>query len=350
METVYLSLGSNLGDRQHYLEQALTLLGTNQKVMVSKQSSFYETSPVGGVVQDNFINLAVEIMTTLSAQELLNLIHAIEKQLNRQRLVHWGPRTIDIDIIFYGEQQINQANLKVPHPEAFNRYFVLQPLAEIMEDSAPVKAQVNAALNQLANTVTNQRLEKVAVDLTPREKIAAAVTTILSAVGEDPQREGLVETPLRVAKMYEEILASQTKGPFEDYKLFETSADERNQLIVMKDIPFYSMCEHHMLPFFGQVHVAYLPQAGKIIGLSKIPRLIEYVSQKLQVQENLTREIAETLVEILAPLGVAVVVEARHMCVEMRGIKKLNSHTKTSYYTGVFETDANMRQEFLAGL
>ncbi|RZI48179.1 GTP cyclohydrolase I FolE [Lactococcus kimchii] len=178
----------------------------------------------------------------------------------------------------------------------------------------------------------------------------SAVKEILFAVGENPQREGLLETPQRVAKMYEEILSSQRLSQFEEYKLFEIDPTKTDSTVLIKDIPFYSMCEHHMLPFFGKAHVAYIPQEGRIIGLSKIPRLVDYVSRKLSVQENVTHDIADILTEILNPKGVAVLVEGRHMCVEMRGVKKLSSLTKTSYFLGEFKENSEKRMEFLESL
>lgn len=177
-----------------------------------------------------------------------------------------------------------------------------------------------------------------------------SVRNIIKLTGDDPDREGLLETPERVAKMYQEILSSQGQTEFKDYKIFTTDQMSNSQMVLINDIPFYSMCEHHMLPFFGNVHVAYIPDGGRIIGLSKIPRLVDFVSKKLSVQENITRDIALILEDILAPRGVAVVVDARHMCVEMRGVRKGNCSTRTSFYSGRFDEDAQMRYEFLQTL
>lgn len=344
MQTVYLSLGSNIGNRQHYLQNAIHLLGENAQILIEKSSHFYESSPVGKVDQDPFINLALKISTTLEPFALLDAIHEIEQKMGRERKIHWGPRTLDIDILFYGDLKIKQEKLTLPHKELFNRLFVLVPLLEIIDESFEYFSEITSAKNGLAHT--NQSLQQVAKEPTSKKQIETAVQQILLAVGEAPNREGLRETPARVAKMYQEILSSQGKAYFSDYKLFKTEPSEVQQSILMKDIPFYSLCEHHMLPFFGKVHVAYLPQNGTIIGLSKIPRLVDFVSHKLSVQENMTREIAETLARILKPKGVAVVVEARHLCVEMRGIKKQNSSTKTSFFLGEFETNINMKKEF----
>ena len=182
------------------------------------------------------------------------------------------------------------------------------------------------------------------------ENIENAVREILINIGEDINREGLIETPKRVAKMYEEILSTKNINDFDNYKLFEVDLDNSQEMILIKDIPFFSMCEHHMLPFFGKVHVAYIPRENKVIGLSKIPRLVEFVSRKLSVQEEITVNVAKKLIEILNPLGVAVVVEARHMCIEMRGINKIGSVTRTSFYSGEFKENADRKKEFLEGI
>ena len=182
------------------------------------------------------------------------------------------------------------------------------------------------------------------------ENIENAVREILINIGEDINREGLIETPKRVAKMYEEILSTKSINDFDNYKLFEVDLDNSQEMILIKDIPFFSMCEHHMLPFFGKVHVAYIPRENKVIGLSKIPRLVEFVSRKLSVQEEITVNVAKKLIEILNPLGVAVVVEARHMCIEMRGINKVGSVTRTSFYSGEFKENVDRKKEFLEGI
>ena len=182
------------------------------------------------------------------------------------------------------------------------------------------------------------------------ENIENAVREILINIGEDINREGLIETPKRVAKMYEEILSTKSINDFDNYKLFEVDLDNSQEMILIKDIPFFSMCEHHMLPFFGKVHVAYIPRENKVIGLSKIPRLVEFVSRKLSVQEEITVNVAKKLIEILNPLGVAVVVEARHMCIEMRGVNKIGSVTRTSFYSGEFKENSDKKKEFLEGI
>ncbi len=168
---------------------------------------------------------------------------------------------------------------------------------------------------------------------------------MLVHAGEDPEREGLRTTPARVAKSFQFL----TKGYNEDVKKVMNGAvfnEQYKEMVIVKDIDFFSMCEHHLLPFFGKIHVAYIPN-GKIIGLSKIPRLVEVFARRLQVQERLTREIARTLFEELKPEGVGVVCEARHMCMMMRGVEKQNSLATTSDMLGEFRTNSKTRAEFL---
>ncbi|MFN2126706.1 MAG: GTP cyclohydrolase I FolE [Anaerolineales bacterium] len=178
------------------------------------------------------------------------------------------------------------------------------------------------------------------------ENIESAVRLILSNVNEDPDRQGLIGTPNRIARMYSEILGgySVDLGKLVNGALFDVTYDE---MIVVKDIEFYSMCEHHMLPFFGKAHVAYIP-SNKVIGLSKIPRIVEMFSRRLQVQERMTRQIADTIDEILDPQGVAVIVEGSHMCSMMRGVKKQEASMITSAMLGSFKTNEKTRNEFLS--
>lgn len=173
----------------------------------------------------------------------------------------------------------------------------------------------------------------------------ALVRQMLIRVGEDPEREGLQRTPLRVAKAMDFLTGGYTAS-LEDLlnnALFEDTSEE---MVIVKDIEFYSMCEHHMLPFFGKAHVGYLPN-GKIIGLSKIARLVDLFARRLQVQERLTSQVADTLLEVLDARGVAVVIEASHFCMMMRGVQKQNSSTVTSAMRGVFQDNAQLRQEFM---
>ena len=177
------------------------------------------------------------------------------------------------------------------------------------------------------------------------EAIRTSVTNLLMAVGENPEREGLQKTPDRVARMYGELLAGYREDPVAlvNDALFEVSYDE---MVIVRDIEFYSLCEHHMLPFMGRAHVAYIPN-GKVIGLSKIPRVVDMFARRLQVQERMTRQVADFIDELLIPKGVAVVMEALHLCSMMRGVRKQDVRMTTSTMLGSFKTDQAVRMEFL---
>lgn len=178
-------------------------------------------------------------------------------------------------------------------------------------------------------------------------KIEAAVREILQAVGEDPDREGLLETPARVARMYDEILQGLHQEPKKHLEK-QFNADQHGELVMVKDIPIYSMCEHHMLPFYGKAHIAYIPRDGKITGLSKLARMADGYAKRLQVQERLTTQIADAVNEVLNPRGVLVVIEAEHMCMTMRGVQKPGSLTITSAVRGYFERDMKARAEAMS--
>ena len=186
------------------------------------------------------------------------------------------------------------------------------------------------------------RLEEVIKEDIALEEL---IRDLLEQIGENPNREGLLKTPKRVAKAYEYL----TSGYRQDIKEVLNGAvyeEKYNEMVIVKDVDFFSLCEHHLLPFYGKCHVAYIPN-GKILGLSKVPRIIEVFSRRLQVQERLTQQIAETLYECLNPNGVAVVIEARHLCMMMRGVEKQNSVATTSAMLGVFRDDEKTRGEFL---
>ncbi len=178
-----------------------------------------------------------------------------------------------------------------------------------------------------------------------KQTVADAVAAILRAVGEDPEREGLRSTPNRVARSYDELLIGYKVDPVAllNNALFEASYSE---MVVVTDIDFYSLCEHHMLPFFGKAHVAYIP-SRKVVGLSKIPRIVEIYARRLQIQERMTRQIAELIDELVQPLGVAVVVDGLHMCMAMRGVKKSNARMRTSALLGTFADNPKTRAEFM---
>ncbi len=195
-------------------------------------------------------------------------------------------------------------------------------------------------LNRFLDVEENDRIDRLSA--------AQAVEDLLRALGEDPSRAGLLRTPERVARMYGELLAGYTVDPVAlvNDALFEENYDA---MIVVRDIEFFSLCEHHLLPFMGRAHVAYLPK-GRVIGLSKIPRIVDMFARRLQVQERMTRQIAEFVDQTLQPRGVAVVVEGLHLCATMRGVKKRDARMTTSAMLGAFRNSLATRQEFLANI
>jgi GTP cyclohydrolase I len=177
------------------------------------------------------------------------------------------------------------------------------------------------------------------------KKLAEHYKSIMTLIGEDVTREGLLDTPIRVAKAFQFLTQGYNLSPEEILKSAKFKEDYR-QMVIVKDIELYSMCEHHMIPFYGKAHVAYIPN-GYITGLSKIARVVEAFARRLQVQERLTVQIRDSIQETLNPMGVAVVIEAAHMCMQMRGVQKQNSVTTTSAFTGIFLTDPKTREEFI---
>jgi len=181
---------------------------------------------------------------------------------------------------------------------------------------------------------------------TQNNEFENAVKVMMEHVGEDSQREGLLDTPQRVRKAYEFMYGGYKEDPREilSKALFSSSNDE---MVLVKDIEFYSTCEHHLLPIIGRVHVAYIPD-GKVVGLSKIPRVVNVFARRMQIQEQLTEQIADAIMDAIAPKGVAVVIQARHMCMEMRGVEKINSTTTSSALRGLFKKDEKTRSEFFS--
>lgn len=183
------------------------------------------------------------------------------------------------------------------------------------------------------------------IDSASTVKLESVVNNLLIEIGEDPQREGLIKTPLRVAKAYKYL----TQGYEQDIDTILNGAifnECYNEIVLVKDIDFFSLCEHHLLPFYGKCHIAYIPK-NKIVGLSKIPRIVEMFSRRLQVQERMTKQIGDAIFKALDPMGVAVVIEARHLCMMMRGVEKQNSKATTSNMLGIFKTNEKTRSEFL---
>ncbi|MCL2885066.1 MAG: GTP cyclohydrolase I FolE [Oscillospiraceae bacterium] len=177
-------------------------------------------------------------------------------------------------------------------------------------------------------------------------RVEAAVRELLEALGEDPGREGLKETPARVAAMYAEIFSGLQEDPHDHVKLFHEA--QHDEMITVRDIPLYSMCEHHLLPFVGVAHIAYIPRDGRIIGLSKLARIVGAFARRPQLQERLTAQLADFLTEVLNPQGVAVVIEAEHLCMTMRGVRAAGSKTQTSALRGRMKSDVRSRAEAMS--
>ncbi|HGD0393870.1 TPA: GTP cyclohydrolase I FolE [Streptococcus agalactiae] len=179
-----------------------------------------------------------------------------------------------------------------------------------------------------------------------QEKMEKAIYQFLEALGENPNREGLKDTPKRVAKMYIEMFSRLNQDPKEQFTA--VFSENHEEVVIVKDIPFYSMCEHHLVPFYGKAHIAYLPNDGRVTGLSKLARAVEVASKRPQLQERLTAQVAQALEDALAPKGIFVMIEAEHMCMTMRGIKKPGSKTITTVARGLYKDDRYERQEILS--
>ncbi len=178
-----------------------------------------------------------------------------------------------------------------------------------------------------------------------KPRIEKAVREILLALGDNPDREGLRDTPKRVAKMYEEVFSGLETDPKDLVTIFETEGHE--EMVILRDIPFYSMCEHHLLPFYGKAHVAYAPRKDRLVGLSKLARIVETISRRPQLQERITTQVADTIMKALKPYGALVIVDAEHLCMTMRGVKKPGSRMTTSAVRGIFEKSVATRMEAL---
>ena len=193
-------------------------------------------------------------------------------------------------------------------------------------------------------TANNESSNIDAARVVDHDRAERAIRELLEAIGEDPTREGLLDTPARVARMWTEVLVGTNNDP--DHHLSRTFEIEHDEMVLVKDVEMYSLCEHHLAPFFGRAHIAYIPDK-KIVGLSKIARVVDVFARRLQVQERLTMQIAHALQDVLKPKGVGVIVEARHLCMMMRGVEKQNSSTVTSCLLGLFRSDERTRTEFL---
>ena len=367
-EHVLIALGSNI-DRERNLPRALELLRRDARWRVLAESPIYQTPAVGGSTpQPDYFNAAVLLETDLSPEDLRRALRRIETRLGRVRTADkYAPRTIDLDIVLIRDREMILDGNPLPDPDILDHPHLAFPLADIAPDWRFPGADLT--LKQIAERLypTATEISKVTTNTKPTIKMLSHYGTdqifeaednevydpeseelirqILVRIGEDPEREGLRRTPLRVAKAYDFLTSGYTTTVEEvvNNAVFSDGCDE---MVIVKDIEFYSMCEHHMIPFFGRVHVGYLPK-GKVIGLSKVARIVDVFARRLQIQERMTNQIADAMVDILSPMGVGVVVEASHLCMMMRGVQKQNSSTITSAMRGLFKKDARTRAEFM---
>jgi GTP cyclohydrolase I len=335
---------------------------------VLAESPIYETPAIGNAPQPDYFNAAALLETTLAPEDLRRALRRIEARLGRIRTADkFASRTIDLDILFIRDKQLVIDGRFLPDPAILDHPHLTFPLADIAPDwifpeigltlkqiaerMIPSATEIRQmtdkkrpAIKMLSHYGTDQIFEAEDNEVYDPE-FEELIRQILVRIGEDPEREGLNRTPLRVAKAYDFLTSGYTTSVAEvvNNAIFTDGCDE---MVIVKDIEFYSMCEHHMIPFFGRVHVGYLPK-GKVIGLSKIARIVDVFARRLQIQERMTNQVADAMMEILSPMGVGVVVEASHLCMMMRGVQKQNSSTITSAMRGLFKKDARTRAEFM---
>ncbi len=362
---IVIGVGSNI-DRERNLPAGIRGLRRHPRIRVAAVSRVYKSPAVGSTNgAPDFHNAAVLASTDLGPEELRTELREIEARLGRERTADRNaPRTLDLDIVYYADLVREFEGWRIPDPDAGSAAHIALPVAEVAPEL--VHPETGVSTKWLATTLASHESEvhsPMGVHLSPPHthpsydafddgsdsyspRMEELVRAQLEEVGEDPERQGLVRTPLRVAKAldfltsgYQTTVAQVINGAIFD-------ADGAEEMITVKSIEFYSMCEHHMLPFFGQVTVAYLPQ-GKIIGLSKIARIVEVFARRLQVQERLTNQVADAIETSLDPHGVAVIVEGKHLCMMMRGVQKQESSMITSAMRGTFQENARTRSEFL---
>jgi GTP cyclohydrolase I len=369
MIPVLIVLGSNI-DPERNLAQAVAMLGRQPGIRLKAASSIYKSEAVGArTPQAAYLNAAVLIDTSLEPHALKTVLRGIEAALGRVRTEDkYAPRPIDLDIALYGQQTLDLDGSPIPDPGILRHPHIAVPLAEVAPDWVyPGKGGGGRTLQQIAgglsfrdgelHMLTDKQLTLLSTDghyagdLDAQAgevydpQFESLIEQMLARLGEDPDREGLRRTPLRVAKALD-FLTSGYNTSLEEVVNEAIFEDCCQAMVIVKDIEFYSMCEHHMLPFFGKAHVAYIPD-GRIIGLSKVARVVDMFARRLQVQERITNQIADAMMQVLTPLGVGVVLEASHFCMMMRGVGKQQSSTVTSAMRGSFHDDPRTRAEFL---
>jgi len=362
---VVISAGSNV-EKERNLAEAIRLIRRHRRIDVKAVSRFFESASVGGPEDaPPFFNAAVLAWTDLTPEELRTELRQVEAVLGRQRSDDKNaPRTIDLDVSYYCDVVHDYGEFQVPAPDVRTAAHVAVPIADVAPDW--VDPETGSSAYELAMNLDAARKEvrpAMAIQLsTPympqgpvdfddvddvyAPHLEALIRQQLEELGEDPEREGLMRTPLRVAKALDYLTSGYTTSLEEVVNNAIFDAEGAEEMVLVRGVEFYSMCEHHMLPFYGQASVAYLPNK-KIIGLSKIARITDLFARRLQVQERLTNQVADAIEEILDPHGVAVVIEGKHLCMMMRGVQKQDSSMVTSAMKGTFKSDARTRSEFL---
>ncbi len=357
--------GSNL-DKERCLPEAMRRLRRHPDIQVRAVSPCFESASVGGPTDaPDFYNAAALVSTRLEPEALRGELRIMEEDLGRVRTDDpSAPRTIDLDIVLYGDIVEDFDDWSLPDPDIETQMHVAVPVAavaprwihpilgkttvELAEALTTAHPEVNTSMAiKLSTPYTTRAVE----DFDDTEDVYAPrlesiIRNQLIEIGEDPDREGLARTPLRVAKAMDFLTSGYATSIEEVVNGAIFDAEGASEMVVVRDVEYYSMCEHHMLPFFGKATVAYLPR-GKIIGLSKIARIVDVFARRLQVQERLTNQVADAMCEILDPYGVGVVMEGKHLCMMMRGVQKQESNMITSAMRGTFKSDALTRTEFL---
>jgi len=365
MTRAVIGLGSNI-DPEENLPAAMHRLLTRPDMCVLATSPSYRSVAAERPNQPDYHNAAALLSTRLTPDALKDVLRQIETSLGRVRTEDkFAPRTIDLDLLLYEGFEGDVGGTLVPDPGLGEWAHLAVPAAAVAPDWE--YGEASRPLRVVAADLASESLEEVMsteiarMDSTsryaPEGRMEAVedevydagfegnVRDMLLQLGEDPAREGLARTPLRVAKAMDYLTSGYTASLDQvvNNAIFESDADE---MVLVKDIEFYSLCEHHMLPFFGRAHVAYLPD-GRVIGLSKVARLVDLFSRRLQIQERLTNQIADAIMDVLDPHGVAVVMEGSHFCMMMRGVQKQGSSMVTSSMRGGFKTNQSTRSEFM---
>lgn len=361
MSRAVVSLGSNIDAAQN-LPAAFDRLKRQSGFEVVAVSPIYRTAAIGPAGQPDFLNAAALVETELDPGGLREIMRSIEAEMGRRRTGEpFAPRVIDLDVVLFEGFSGEIDGTLIPDPTIAEHAHLAVPAADVAPsweygaDGDTLAAIAHPMRGRIESIMTKNPLvhDRYATELemeASRDEVYDAeleghVTAILERLGEDSDREGLQRTPLRVAKALDFLTSgySTTLDEVVNNAIFESDADE---MVLVKDVEFYSLCEHHLLPFFGKAHVAYMPNK-KIIGLSKIARIIDLFGRRLQVQERLTNQIADAIEQVLHPHGVAVVMEGSHFCMLMRGVQKQGSSMVTSAMRGGFRQNPSSRAEFL---